>query len=70
LILLRDRIIDANLNRLAEGLRLLEEISRMVLNESSLTERLKTLRHDLIRGDLAFKPDASAITEFYRGCGG
>jgi thiamine-phosphate pyrophosphorylase len=48
------RIIDANLNRLAEGLRMLEELSRMILNDIGLTRQLKTLRHDLIRGDLSF----------------
>jgi thiamine-phosphate pyrophosphorylase len=48
------RIIDANLNRLAEGLRVLEEVTRMVLDDAVLTEQLKTLRHDLIRGDLPF----------------
>ncbi|MDD5701323.1 MAG: thiamine phosphate synthase [Dehalococcoidales bacterium] len=48
------RIIDANLNRLAEGLRILEEISRMILNDTGMTQKLKTLRHDLVRGDLSF----------------
>jgi thiamine-phosphate pyrophosphorylase len=48
------RIIDANLNRLAEGLRVLEEAARMVLDDAELTGRLKALRHDLIRGDLPF----------------
>jgi len=46
------RIIDENLNRLAEGLRVLEDIARMTLNDASLTSQLKTLRHNLIRGDL------------------
>jgi thiamine-phosphate pyrophosphorylase len=48
------RIMDANLNRLAEGLRVLEEVTRMILDDAVLTEQLKTLRHDLIRGDLPF----------------
>jgi thiamine-phosphate pyrophosphorylase len=48
------RIIDANLNRLAEGLRVLEDIARMLLNDSDLTRQLKTLRHALIRSDLNF----------------
>jgi thiamine-phosphate pyrophosphorylase len=48
------RIVDVNLNRLAEGLRILEEIARLVLDDSGLTSRLKTLRHDLIRADLPF----------------
>jgi thiamine-phosphate pyrophosphorylase len=48
------RTIDANLNRLAEGLRVLEEVARMTLNDIDLTQRLKTLRHDLVRNDLLF----------------
>lgn len=48
------RIIDENLNRLAEGLRVLEDIARMVLDDAKLTSQLKTLRHDLVRGDLPF----------------
>jgi thiamine-phosphate pyrophosphorylase len=49
-----ERIIDSNLNRLAEGLRFLEDIARMLLDDPGLTQRLKTLRHDLVRGDLDF----------------
>jgi thiamine-phosphate pyrophosphorylase len=48
------RIVDANFNRIGEGLRLLEEIARLMLDDSSLTQQLKTLRHDLIRSDSAF----------------
>jgi thiamine-phosphate pyrophosphorylase len=48
------RIIDANLNRLAEGLRILEDIARLILEDTDLTQQLKNLRHDLIRGDLEF----------------
>ncbi len=49
------RIIDASLNRVGEGLRFLEEIARMLLDDAGLTEELKTLRHDLIRGDASFQ---------------
>jgi thiamine-phosphate pyrophosphorylase len=48
------RIIDENLDRLAEGLRFLEDTARMLLNDNLLTTELKTLRHVLIRSDLAF----------------
>lgn len=48
------RIIDANFNRIGEGLRLLEEIARLMLDDSQLTQQLKTLRHDLIRSDPSF----------------
>ncbi len=50
----RQRIIDANLNRAAEGLHLLEELARMILNDAALTQQLKTIRHEILRGDLAF----------------
>lgn len=48
------RIIDANFNRLSEGLRVMEEAARMILDDANLTASLKALRHDLIRGDAAF----------------
>jgi len=48
------RIIDANLDRIGEGLRVLEDIARFILNDTPLNQQLKNLRHDLIRGDLSF----------------
>lgn len=39
------RLIDANLNRLKEGIRVIEDIARYHDNNSSLAQRLKTLRH-------------------------
>jgi thiamine-phosphate pyrophosphorylase len=42
------RLIDANLNRLSEGLRLLEDVARFILNDATLSSRLKALRHDLL----------------------
>jgi thiamine-phosphate pyrophosphorylase len=52
-----DRIIDSNFNRLAEGLRFLEDVARMLLADQALTQQLKTLRHELIRSDLPFNLD-------------
>jgi len=46
------RIIDANLNRTGEGLRFLEEVARLVLNDTTLTQQLKTMRHKIIQGEL------------------
>jgi thiamine-phosphate pyrophosphorylase len=48
------RMVDENIDRLAEGLRVLEDIARMYLDDKSMTSQLKTLRHDLIRADLDF----------------
>lgn len=41
------RITDANLNRAAEASRVLEEIARFLLNEKMLSEKLKTIRHNI-----------------------
>jgi len=42
-----NRIIDANINRTKEGLRVCEEITRFILNNRSLTKGLKDIRHKL-----------------------
>lgn len=41
------RIIDANLNRAAEALRVLEEIARFELDDEELSKELKELRHNV-----------------------
>ena len=41
------RLIDANANRAREGLRVLEDYARFVLDSGDLCESLKTIRHDL-----------------------
>lgn len=43
------RLIDANLDRVGEGLRVLEDVARFLLNDASLSEQLKVLRHELLR---------------------
>ena len=43
------RALDANLDRAAEGLRVLEDVARFSLNDTSLTEKLRLLWHR-IRG--------------------
>jgi thiamine-phosphate pyrophosphorylase len=45
------RIIDANLNRIGEGLRFLENLARLLLNDATLTQQLKTIRHELVTSD-------------------
>lgn len=39
------RIIDANYNRIKEGLRVTEDIARFVLNDRNLTVKFKNTRH-------------------------
>jgi len=41
------RVIDANLNRTKEGLRVLEEISRFILDDKQTTQRIKQIRSDV-----------------------
>ena len=48
------RIIDANLNRIGEGLRFLEDVARLILNDAVLTGQLKTIRHSILDRDLSF----------------
>ncbi len=43
------RIIDANCNRIGEGLRFLEDIARFLLNDAALSQQLKAMRHSLVR---------------------
>ncbi len=45
------RILDANLNRLREGIRVVEDIFRYIYNDSQTASKLKELRH-LSRIDL------------------
>ena len=42
-----ERLIDANLNRLKEGIRVIEDINRYIFDDVSLTSSLKQLRHSL-----------------------
>lgn len=41
------RIIDANFNRSSEGARVLEEIARFILEDESLSESFKSIRHSI-----------------------
>ena len=52
------RIVDANLNRSREGLRVCEEITRFVINSSALTKELKAVRHS-ISGIIKSSPETA-----------
>lgn len=43
------RVIDANLNRAREGLRVVEEVARFIWEDKKLSRKLKNLRHSLTR---------------------
>lgn len=42
-----NRIIDANINRAKEGLRVCEEITRFILDDRKATAALKKIRHNI-----------------------
>jgi thiamine-phosphate pyrophosphorylase len=42
------RLLDANMNRSLEGIRVMEETARMLFDDSELTSSLKNIRHELI----------------------
>ncbi len=41
------RIIDANINRASEGIRVIEDIFRFFYNNKNISEKLKKIRHDI-----------------------
>jgi hypothetical protein len=60
------RILDANINRMREGLRVIEEYFRFIQNDTELSITLKGLRHKIIdielqlgRNNLIFNRDTS-----------
>lgn len=46
------RVCDANLNRLKEGIRVIEDIARYIHNDRQLASRLKDIRHQSNIDDL------------------
>ena len=51
------RILDASANRAREGLRVVEDYARFVLDDPGLTRRLKEVRHRLAEALRGFDPD-------------
>jgi len=45
------RVVDANLNRAREGLRVLEDFARFIADEGQTSLELKSLRHDLVAAE-------------------
>ena len=50
------RVVDANLNRAREGLRVCEEVARLVLEAPQLTWRCQRLRYELHKVSQPFLP--------------
>ncbi len=42
-----ERLIDANINRLKEGLRVVEDVCRYIHDDRNITSKIKELRHQL-----------------------
>ncbi|MHC4884012.1 MAG: thiamine phosphate synthase [Planctomycetota bacterium] len=57
-----ERILDANANRAREGLRVVEEYARFILDAPVITNRLKALRHNLVAA-LASLSDPDNLTQ-------
>lgn len=57
------RIIDANANRAREGLRVLEDIARFVLDDEPLTARAKACRHQVTQHMQALRTETTALDE-------
>lgn len=57
------RIIDVNLNRSREGLRVCEEIVRFVIEDGKLTREFKNLRHGISRSIKRFPANLGALLE-------
>jgi thiamine-phosphate pyrophosphorylase len=55
------RIVDANLNRAAEGLRVAEDVARFHWSLGALARELKDLRHDLFSVARTLEPSAAAL---------
>jgi len=60
------RILDANMNRALEGIRVLEETARMLFNDIDLTKKIKETRHSLIQ-IIKEESDLDCLMLFSRG---
>ncbi len=60
------RIIDANLNRLAEGLRVLEDFCRFSLEDKEFADKFRNLRHKIRKLPKYFIEERASDTDMYR----
>jgi len=54
------RIIDANINRASEGLRVLEDLARFYYDDMPISERLKKIRHNIRKSMTDYLPECLA----------
>ncbi len=62
------RILDANLNRSREGLRVCEDIVRFMLDSRSLSTELKTMRHGIASAIKVFPSGSKLLLESRDSC--
>ena len=60
------RLLDANMNRALEGIRVLEETARMLFDDCDLTKKIKDIRHSLVR-IIKEEGDLDCLMLFSRG---
>jgi thiamine-phosphate pyrophosphorylase len=56
-------IIDANINRAAEGLRVCEDITRFVLSDKKISAKIKSIRHAAARSGSFLAPGYNSLLE-------
>ena len=57
-----ERVIDANCNRTREGLRVLEEIARFILDDKDMFNNLKTIRHEFTASENNIRENISSLS--------
>ncbi len=57
------RLFDANVNRCREGLRVLEDSARFVMNKPALYKKLRSLRHSVDRLTRNIYPEMLAVRD-------
>lgn len=57
------RVIDANINRAREGLRVLEDVARFIINDPKATSMLRSSRHMLDRSARRIYPQLIAARD-------
>jgi thiamine-phosphate pyrophosphorylase len=55
------RVVDANLNRAREGLRVLEDLARFVYDDDVTSLALKTLRHELVAAERCLTQESQSV---------
>lgn len=63
------RLVDANVNRASEGLRVLEELARFSLSDDLLAQELRSLRHELARMTMPMGVDLLSSRDSVRDVG-